>query len=215
MPASEQHRPDHPRPFAANAAASGRARPDVPAPQPPSRPEVVDLAATRPRAESDDDDLGEVIEIHSPELDLDAILVQIRASIDSKREAGVLRDEAWLSRRLDSANLPGSARQSADRLALIKMAGRLDLAGDPIKSHRPVLGWAIIAWKRFSRYWTRKYTDQIFTRQTHCNAEVLHLLTELVRETEDLRDRLAKAEGALATADAGQPMATQARGTSG
>jgi hypothetical protein len=129
------------------------------------------------------------VEIRDPEIDVDAIMNRIRASIQAKREAGILRDESWLSQRLDEQDLPGSMRESADRLALIRMAGRLDVNGDPVKSHRPIVGRVIVFLKRATRFWIRKYTDTIFTRQAHFNAEVTRLLGDLIQENRDLRAR--------------------------
>jgi hypothetical protein len=154
-----------------------------------------------PAASSEPCEVRESLEISHPDIDVDAIMGRIRASIQSKREAGILRDEAWLSRRLDASDLPGSARRGAERLGLIQMSGRLDLAGDPLKSHRPLTGWLIVGWKRFTRYWIRKYTDQLFTRQTHFNSEVLQMLAELARENDELRERLGKLEGAAGNAE--------------
>jgi len=135
-----------------------------------------------------------VLEIKDREINVDAIMTHIRGCIQAKREAGLLRDEAWLSQRLDAQDLQHSARRHADRLALVRMSGRLNLEGDPIKSHRPMLGRAIVAFKKFTRYWTRKYTDPLFTRQTHYNAEVLSLVEELLREQRTLKDRVEMLE---------------------
>lgn len=142
----------------------------------------------------------EAFDIRDRAVDAEAIMERIRASIRAKRDAGILRDESWLARRLDELGLPGALRETTDRLALIRMAGRLDPNGDPLKSHRPIIGRLIVAVKRATRYWIRKYTDTIFTRQAHFNAEVTRLLADLVRENEDLRRRVDALDGASGAA---------------
>jgi len=143
------------------------------------------------------DEPAACLEIRDGDLDVQSIMRRIRESIEAKRASGLLRDEPWLSQRLDIANLPGSARRNADRLALLQMAGRLELEGDPIRSHRPLLGPVINLVKRVSRFWIRKYTDQIFIRQAHYNAELLDILSDLVRENQRMEKRLSVLEKRL------------------
>ena len=144
------------------------------------------------------DGIEECLTIDSPDIDVQQVMKRIRESIESKRAAGILREEPWLSRRLDLANLPGSARRNADKLALLQLAGRIELEGEPIKSHRPVDGPLINFVKRIARFWTRKYTDPIFIRQGHFNSEILEILNDLVRENQELERRLEALEGQLA-----------------
>lgn len=177
--------------------------------QPSSQPHGPSFESTPGRS----DGIEECLTIDSPDIDVQQVMRRIRESIESKRAAGILREEPWLSRRLDLANLPGSARRNADKLALLQLAGRIELEGEPIKSHRPIVGPLINFVKRVTRFWTRKYTDPIFIRQGHFNSEILEILNDLVRENQELERRLDALEQQLATSTStdNPPSETSAR----
>lgn len=124
-----------------------------------------------------------------PEVDISALMDEVRQSVREKKAAGIYRDE-------DIA-LPPDFRiflppDENDRFALLRAIGHLDLEGDPITSHRPVVGTVVKGTKRTVRYWVRKYTDGVFLRQNQFNAGVVQEMEQLRRKVDDLTEELEK-----------------------
>ena len=70
----------------------------------------------------------------------------------------------------------------------------LPVEGLPIHSHRKFLGWLIIGVKKFFRYWTRKYSDAVFARQTNFNLRVTDILFSMKERIEYLERRQEELE---------------------
>lgn len=66
----------------------------------------------------------------------------------------------------------------------------LPLEGSSIHSHRKLWGWLIIATKKIFRFWTRKYTDTLFSQQTNFNYQIIDAIWRLLEEIEQLENRL-------------------------
>jgi hypothetical protein len=49
------------------------------------------------------------------------------------------------------------------------------------------MGFAIKWAKRLTRFWIRKYTDSILTKQNHFNAELISVLSEMNHRLEELK----------------------------
>jgi hypothetical protein len=96
-----------------------------------------------------------------------------------------------------------------EQLDLLRAAARLQLEGDPIRSHRPRLGRVIVAWKKFVRYWVRKYTDALFLRQSFFNSQVVGALEQLQQRVDALEDEVAALREALRRQGAGEPRAPE------
>ncbi len=129
---------------------------------------------------------GDAIEIRDPSINVEEIMCRIRQSIAEKKRARLIRYDAFLAQGAEPLPLSDSSRNLADHLALLQMAGRMDLEGEPIVSHRPVAGFFITLAKRFSRFWIRKYTDGVLAKQNYFNSETVRLLTEMNRRIEAL-----------------------------
>lgn len=127
------------------------------------------------------------IEIRDAAINVDDIMARIRRSIDEKKKSRVYRQDALLAQGIDVLQLSQSSKGLADHLALLKYAARIDLEGEQISSHRPFMGFAIKWAKRLTRFWIRKYTDSIFTKQNHFNAELISVLSELNHQVEELK----------------------------
>jgi len=135
------------------------------------------------------------IEIRDRAIDVEEIMARIRRSIEEKKSSRAYHHDALLSQGIDVLQLSRSSKNLADHLALLKYAARIDLEGEQITSHRPVLGFAIKWAKRLTRFWIRKYTDSIFTKQNHFNAELIAVLSELNHRVEEMKkenERLRK-----------------------
>jgi hypothetical protein len=117
---------------------------------------------------------------NSEAIDARAIMETVRRRVAEKQRAGVYRGLPRLA--LQTPPPPGAARRADERLALVQMWARQSLEGEPISSHRPIVGRFVVAWKRFTRFWIRRYTDSLFLRQQMFNEEVAALLQELSEE---------------------------------
>jgi hypothetical protein len=116
------------------------------------------------------------------------IMAKIRRRIAEKQQAGLYRGLPRLA--LDTPPPPGAARRVEERLALLHSYARPNLEGEPIASHRPLVGKFIVKFKKFMRFWVRRYTDTIFLRQQMYNDEVAALLEEAMAEIKALRQEL-------------------------
>lgn len=119
-----------------------------------------------------------------PPPDIEALMKEVRARVEEKRRLGVyppFEDE-------EIASAP------AGRIQLLQAAAVLDPEGEPIRSHRPVLGWFIKSAKRLSRFWVRKYTDPIVLRQSMFNQQLLTYILEMRTEIEELRRHIDELE---------------------
>lgn len=122
---------------------------------------------------------GESLEIRDTAIDVEKVMARIRGSIEEKKKSRVYRQDAFLAQGIDLPQLNESNRSIADHLALLRYAARIDLQGEQITSHRPLMGFAIKSAKRLTRLCIRKYTDSIFARQNHFNAELISVLSEM------------------------------------
>jgi hypothetical protein len=119
-------------------------------------------------------------------IDTEALMAEIRAKVAEKRRANIYGDEAF--EPWTAFVQPGDPSLAmGHRLAYLDGCGKIDLAGEPIKSHRPFLGRFLIATKKFTRYWVRKYTDALFMRQAHFNSEATGALKAMNEEVQFLR----------------------------
>ncbi len=130
-------------------------------------------------------------------LDVEQIMAEIRIAVEEKRRAGIYDAELP---QLSSFLRPGSSALGLDdQINLLAASAQLDLDGDPISSHRPVSGPFIVAFKKFFRLWTRKYTDGLFLRQSHFNTEAVATIRDLRREVENLRREVAELRDSAAS----------------
>ncbi len=121
----------------------------------------------------------------SDAINAEEIMATIRRRIAEKQQAGLYRGLPRLA--LDTPPPPGGVRRAEERLALLHMYARGNLDGDPIASHRPVIGRFIVAAKRAARFLVRRYTDALFLRQQMFNEEMVSLLDDLTREIKEQR----------------------------
>ncbi len=121
-------------------------------------------------------------------VDVEALMERVRRAVEEKRRAGVYREDDWPS----DLHYGAPAQPGRDGLGLLRAAARVDLDGEAIRSHRPFSGAVVMAIKRFTRYWVRKYTDPLFLRQAAFNAESVNALAALKSEVEELREEVAR-----------------------
>lgn len=120
--------------------------------------------------------------------DVREIMDQVRQRVEEKKRQGVYRDTAEPFDPRYTAMHP-AVSASVD-IQSLRSAGRLDLEGAPITSHRPMAGWFIKRFKHLSRYWVRKYTDPLLLQQNYFNAQTANALEELKQEVSVLRNEL-------------------------
>lgn len=127
--------------------------------------------------------------IRAPEgLDVEQIMAEIRSLVQEKRASKMYVEPEPESSVARSSFGAEWVIPVGEELDLLRAAARLDLEGEPIRSHRPHIGKLIVAWKKFVRFWVRKYTDAIFLRQSFFN-------TKLVGTIEKLEQRIDMLEG--------------------
>jgi len=126
------------------------------------------------------------IEIRDTAINVEDLMTRIRTNIEERKKSRHFREDVLLAQGVDFLPPGQSSKSGADRLALLVYAARLDLEGEPIASHRTFFGFAIKWAKRFARFWTRKYTDGVFSQQNHFNSEVIATLSELTKRLEQL-----------------------------
>ena len=127
------------------------------------------------------------LEIRDSAVDVENIMARIRRSISEKKKAFNYREDVLLAQGIDALQLTRSGKSIADHISLLKYTARMDLEGEQISSHRPLMGFAIKWAKRLTRFWIRKYTDSIFTKQNHFNSEMISVLSELNHHLEQLK----------------------------
>ncbi|MBX7246457.1 MAG: hypothetical protein K1X53_13250 [Candidatus Sumerlaeaceae bacterium] len=123
-------------------------------------------------------------------LDVAAIMAQIRRQVAEKKRTGIYPDDPGPVRSRPALPDFGAQQPFEVHYEAMRSAAHIDLAGEPISSHRPVTGNFIVAVKRFTRFWIRRYTDSLFMRQSYFNAEAANTIAALRREIEDLRAEL-------------------------
>jgi hypothetical protein len=166
---------------------------------------MADVAAPAAVADLAEVPFGErSIEIHDVAvgIDVEEIMARIRRSITEKKKTRLHRHDAFLAQGADLLRVGDSAKNLRTRLGLLAQAARIDPEGEPISSHRPLLGPAIKWVKRVTRFWIRKYTDGLLAGQNRFNADVVSALTELHEqlqttraENERLRRQLERGAG--------------------
>jgi len=121
------------------------------------------------------------------EIDVEEIMARIRRNISARRKTRIHRHDALLAQGADLLRVGEPETNLRARLGLLTQAARIDPEGEPISSHRPLVGGAIKWAKRLTRFWVRKYTDGLLARQNRFNADVASALTELHEQLEAAR----------------------------
>ena len=134
------------------------------------------------------------IEIRDPEINVVEVMNKIRERIEEKKKAGIYKDEPLFTQPIDILSVDILKKGFKDRTEVLKILGTLNLEGDPITSHRPILGSIIKTFKKIFRYWTRKYTDSLFGKQCQFNNEVVNILEKITEEVEEIKKQLKESQ---------------------
>lgn len=128
-------------------------------------------------------------------VDIDGVMEQVRQRVAQKRAAGIyppLESGHFPEIPVPAASAGGAG--DADLLATLgwrvegmHQAARLNLKGEPVRSHRPVIGTILKKWKNFTRFWIRRYTDTLFLQQSRYNVESAQVASALLQEVARLR----------------------------
>ena len=137
------------------------------------------MANDNPRVAADPETAG------NKDVNVEAVVDQIRHTVAEKRRANVYSAPDLVP--FSGAQVkPAETAGLRERIARLQQIGHLDLAGEPIRSHRPFLGHLVKFIKRCSRFWVRRYTDPVLLRQSHFNNEVAETLKEMHSRLEKL-----------------------------
>ena len=136
--------------------------------------------------------MSETIEIRDPEINVDQIMNRISNSIEEKKKSQVYIEEPWMLQDISQPHMRLDMKRASDTLAMLKIAGRLDLEGEPISSHRMISGYFIKLLKKVTRFWTRKYTDAIFFKQNHFNMELVNIISQMNEQIHELKQEIVR-----------------------
>lgn len=128
-----------------------------------------------------------IIEIRDPEIDVKKITETIQKRIEEKKKAGIYKDDPMLSQNIALLKADILSQGLSERIKILKMLARVNLDGEQITSHRPVAGMLIKTVKKITRFWIRKYTDDIFAKQNQFNAEITFILEDMDKEISDIK----------------------------
>ncbi|MCX7626235.1 MAG: hypothetical protein N2Z21_08505 [Candidatus Sumerlaeaceae bacterium] len=128
--------------------------------------------------------------VSAPEgFDVERIMAEVRQLVAQRKQERIYEEPKSAEARC--AFGAEWVTSVGEQLDLLRAAARLELQGDPIRSHRPFSGRFIVAWKKFVRFWVRKYTDAIFLRQSFFNSQVVAAVEKLEQRIDALEDEVA------------------------
>lgn len=128
--------------------------------------------------------------VSAPEgFDVERIMAEVRQLVEKRKRERIYEEP----RSAEARSTFGAewVTTVGEQLDLLRAAARLELQGDPIRSHRPFTGRLIVAWKKFVRFWVRKYTDAVFLRQSFFNSQVVAAVEKLEQRIDALEDEVA------------------------
>lgn len=145
-----------------------------------------------------DNDVAKIIEIHDPEIDVEAIMAQIRANVARRRAEGAyqedldaIADEVFA--KVMAFQVSASLPLSGDGLAvtLAELSTRWVVCEVPFTSRVPVLGPLIVAarnlWNWMSTKW---YIRPILQQLIEFNALVVRAFNEMDAERRTLIEEM-------------------------
>lgn len=128
--------------------------------------------------------------VSAPEgFDVERIMAEVRQLVEKRKQERIYEEPKSAEAR--STFGAEWVTTVGEQLDLLRAAARLELQGDPIRSHRQFTGRFIVAWKKFVRFWVRKYTDAIFLRQSFFNSQVVAAVEKLEQRIDALEDEVA------------------------
>mgnify|MGYP000856281241 FL=1 len=128
------------------------------------------------------------IEESTEKIDVAAVMNEVRRRVAQKRTEGIYPPEEKSVPEVQLAVENSPAYEDVMwRIETMRSIARLNLDGEPILSHRPILGYFLIRWKKFMRFWTRRYTDSLFLQQSRYNTESSATIASLLEEINQLR----------------------------
>lgn len=143
----------------------------------------------------DEPDVAEVIEIRDPEVDVEALMVRLRARVAERKAAGAYQDDLDALTGDLFSNRPApthvaphvAVRDSLLRENLDEIGSLWILREMPFKSNAPVVGQAIVAVRTFWNWMSTKwYMRSILQQQTAFNGAVVQVLNQAILEQERL-----------------------------
>ncbi len=133
-------------------------------------------------------------------IDVSKIMDEVRRKVAQKRAAGIYPPAPEDAQKTQPSDAAAQETGTSDHIAkaawslgTMRAVAYIRLEGEPIHSHRPIAGFFLKKWKRFTRFWIRRYTDILFLQQSRYNTETANTIAEMQEEIKALRaevDRL-------------------------
>jgi hypothetical protein len=152
------------------------------------------------------EDSSDIIIIRDPEIDVEALMQQVRANVAQRRAAGAYQEdldaiaEEVRAQVLSSQLAPARGGDSHGASPLLaELEGRWLVREPQFSSKAPVLGPLIVAVRR-SWNWvsTKWYVRGILDQQVGFNALVVQALTEMHRANQSLETQMAELQALCA-----------------
>jgi hypothetical protein len=141
----------------------------------------------------------DVIEIRDPEVDVPAIMAQVRANVAARKAAGAYHDDLdaivrdVFSMVPDLAAAPTGAGGNALARGLVDANQRWMVREIPFVSNAPVVGPLIVGVRRFWNWMAPKwYIRAILQQQVGFNAAAVQVLNELVANQNQLAEEVRR-----------------------
>ncbi|MBN1515320.1 hypothetical protein JXA32_02000 [Candidatus Sumerlaeota bacterium] len=147
--------------------------------------------------------MPDAFEIRDKAINVDDLMERIRTSIDNKKKSQIYIEEPWMMQDITRPHTGMGTQRTADMLAMLRIAGRLDLEGEKITSHRRLWGSLIVALKRITRFWVRRYTDAIFFKQNHFNLQIVDVLAQMNQQLNEVKQENEQLKAHIAASGAG------------
>jgi hypothetical protein len=144
----------------------------------------------------------DVIEIRDPEVDVPAIMAQVRANVAARKAAGAYREDLdaivrdVFSSVPDPAVVPGGPGGSSLARNLVDVNRRWMVREVPFASHAPVVGPLIVRVRRFWNWMAPKwYVRAILQQQVGFNGSAVQVINDLVANQNQLAEEVRRLAG--------------------
>ncbi len=148
--------------------------------------------------------MSEPFEIRADGVDVQAIMEEIRRTVERKRAEGVYDDDRIArAERMNFQELKDEDSFFDFYMSSLHHVHLVDINDFPIRTHRGIFGKPIVLLKKTIWKLLRFYTYRMFSQQNQINGQVINALDglnrKLNRRTAEIEARIARLEERLGT----------------